>query len=216
MRCRHWMLLLVFLVVGILGCGGSDPENGTPGANDAESGPGGAAAESEPGDAADTSQPAAAVSVFLEALRKGNDKKVLQMYTARARQQAAELNRPFAPKGSDTAQFEVGAVEYLADDGARVRSRWTDLDRNRQPLTDEILWHTDEILWMVRREPEGWRIAGMAATVFEGEPPLLLDFENLSETLRKIRALKEEIDRRTENETSAAQRPEISTDSFRR
>ena len=207
MRCRHWMLLLVFLAVGILGCKGSNPEDGASPAGGAESG--GDGGQSTPGDAADTSQPAAAVSVFLDGVRKGDNEKVLQMYTARARQQAAELKQHFEPRGSDTAQFEVGAVEYLAEDGARVSSRWTDLGQDGQPRTEEILW-------MVRREPEGWRIAGMAATPFAGEPPLLLDFEDLEETLRKIQLLKEEIYRRTQNETSEAQRPEISGDSLRR
>jgi hypothetical protein len=50
--------------------------------------------------------------------------------------------------------------------------------------------------WVLRTGMEGWRIAGMAAVVFDGEPPLLLDFENLEEAMNKIRMLRETIEQR--------------------
>jgi len=74
-----------------------------------------------------------------------------------------------------------------------VLSKWTDMDRSGQPRTDEITW-------MLRREAEGWRVAGMAATVFEGEPPLLLDFEQPEETMRRLDLLSEEVQRRMAKE----------------
>ena len=211
MRYRCWMLSLAFLAVGVWGCGNPDPagETPTPEGGETRSGEDPVAGESGPGDSADTSHPAAAVSFFLDSLRKGDDEAVMAMYTRQAREQATQLNQHFAPKGSDTAQFEVGEVERLAEDGARVHTRWTDLNQDGQP-------HTDEILWMVRREPEGWRIAGMGATVFAGEPPLLLDFEDLKATLRKIELLREEIYRRAQEEQLEARRRENSGDSVRR
>ena len=69
---------------------------------------------------------------------------------------------------------------------------------------------------MVRREPRGWRVAGMAATPFPGEPPVLLDFENLEETIRKVNLLAEEIRRRGEMENREAQQPENPQDPLRR
>lgn len=137
-----------------------------------------------------TGDPVSAVKVFLEAVKTGDDEKVVQLFSEQARQQAGKLNRQFAPVGSDTARYQVFTdVEYLAPDGARVKSTWTDLDSQGQPRTDEITW-------MLRKEDHGWRIAGMATVVFEGEPPLLLDFENMSETLRKIELLSQEMERR--------------------
>jgi len=219
MRCRHWMLLLVFLAVGLVGCQGSTGpgENPAPANAEAQRADGCTQmggelprGESEHADPNDTSKPAAAVSVFLDALRRGDDKKILDMYTVRAREQASQLNEHFAPRGSDTAQFQVGQVEHLPHGVARVASTWTDLDQDGQR-------HTLEFFWRLRREPDGWRVAGMEATPFPGELPLLLDFENLEETIRKVNLLAEEIQRRAEKEvTIQAQQTEIPEDSLRR
>ena len=170
--------IVVLIAVGVCGCGGP-------------SGDAGGSAKQPGADAASASQdgPAAAVREFLEAVRTGNDKKVTAMFTKVAREQAAQMNQQFTPRGSDTARFQIGAVEYVAQDGARVMSQWTDLDAEGKPRTDEITW-------MLRRDVEGWRIAGMATVVFEGEPPLLLDFENLAETLRRVDEVAQEIERR--------------------
>ncbi|MGQ9605956.1 MAG: hypothetical protein ACUVTW_07115 [Thermogutta sp.] len=146
-----------------------------------------------------TGDPISATKVFLEAVRTGDDEKVVAMFTQLARQQAGELNRQFAPVGSDTARYEVSdKVEYLAEDGARVMSTWTDLGADGKPRSDEIMW-------MLRKEPNGWRIAGMAAVIFPGEPPLLLDFENMKETLRKVELLAEELERRQTGHPAAAE-----------
>jgi hypothetical protein len=118
-----------------------------------------------------------------------------------AREKAAGMGIQVAPKGSDTAKFEVGKVQYLAEDGARVQSMWTDLDKENKPRTDEITW-------MVRKEAEGWRVAGMATVVFDGKPPLLLDFENPQETMQKLELLRREMERQAQSETAAAQEPQ--------
>ncbi len=145
-----------------------------------------------------TQDPVSAAKVFLEAVRTGDDEKVVAMFTELARQQAGELNRQFAPVGSDTARYTVSdKVDYLGDEGARIMSTWTDLGADGKPRSDEIMW-------MLRKEPGGWRIAGMAAVIFPGEPPLLLDFENMKETLRKVEMLAEEMERRQSAQQTAA------------
>lgn len=218
MRCKHWTLLLALLAAGLAGCGGSTGSRGDTSSASAEAPHAGPQAQSggqllgpdsKQSVSDDTSEPAAAVSVFLDALRRGNDEKVLDMYTVRAREEAARPGEHFAPRGSDTAQFQVGQVEYLTKEGARVACTWTDLDQDGQP-------HTVDLLWTVRREAPGWRVAGMAAVPFPGEPPVLLDFENLEETKRKLDLLEEEIRRRSEAEPREAQLPENSEDSLRR
>ncbi len=148
-----------------------------------------------PGDTAQSAQPAtlegpaAAVYEFLDAIRTGDDQKATLMLSELARQRWTDKGIPLSPPASDTARFSVGQVEYVGQDGARVAATWTDLDENHQPRTDHALW-------MVRREASGWRIAGVAATVFEGEPPLLLDFENPDEVLRQQQWVEEEFRRR--------------------
>ena len=139
--------------------------------------------------AAGASGPSAAVRRFLEATRTGNDQVATEMLTRLARESIEELGGSVAPPSSDTARFRIGEVEMLAEDGARVPCVWTDLDADNQ----EKSYH---MLWMVRKEPEGWRIAGMATEVFEGEPPLVLNFEKPEEVLRQKELLREEILRR--------------------
>jgi hypothetical protein len=201
-----WIVWSAILAVGVMGCGGSDQAAQAPAAGGGEAKSGGGAGAKT---AADRAGPAAAVFDFLEAVRTGDDQKAAMMLTKIARQKTAELNMEVAPPGSDTAQFKVGQVEYLSEDGARVASTWSDLDANSQRRTDEILW-------MVRREPQGWRIAGVAATVFEGEPPLLLNFEDPEEMLKKQEWVQQEIRRRAQQGNLQAQGAEDSQKSLRR
>lgn len=200
MRYRHWMLPLALLAALAAGCGGSSDEP----ASDSEADASGA------DDAAvQQSDPAQCVTVFLEAVRRGDDEGAAAMFTDTAREKASQMNIEVAPEGSDTARFGVGQVEYVGEEVAKVQSTWTDYDAEGE-------LRTDEMAWMLRREPEGWRVAGMAATVFDGEPPLLLDFENPEETLRKLELLRDEIRRRTEAETYQAAQPANPGDTFRR
>jgi hypothetical protein len=137
--------------------------------------------------------PAAAVAEFLEAVRTGNDEKAAKMLSTAARQKTAALNRNVTPPASDTARFAVGKVDWVGEDGARVACTWTDIDGDGQPKTDEAIW-------VVRREPEGWRIVGVAAMVFPGELPVVLNFEDPEDMLRQQQWIREEIRRRMEKE----------------
>jgi ketosteroid isomerase-like protein len=132
-----------------------------------------------------TADPQKCVAAFLEAIRQGDDERILQLYTTKARAEASSLGEHFAPKGSDTARFEVGKVEYLDANSARVSAIWTDLDENGQPQSDEAIW-------MVRKEEGGWRVAAMAVKVFEGDEYLFLDFEDLNRTKAMIEEFRQE------------------------
>ncbi len=194
--CRkHWMPMLAVLTALSVGC--SEPSGTEQPADDAGAANG---ANSEPG---------AAVYAFLDAVRTGDDQTAQGMLSSQAREKVSHLNRRVTPPASDTARFEVGEVKYVAEGGAQVACTWTDLDAEGQPQTDNATW-------MVRREVEGWRIVGVAYAIFEGEPPLLLDFENLERTLQKQQMAREEIDRRARAATSQAGRPGNPADSVRR
>ena len=127
---------------------------------------------------------------FLEAVRTGDDSTAAEMLTPLARKKTDELDMVVAPPGSDTASFEVGEVELVADDGAHVSSVWTDLDELGDPRSDTIVW-------MLRREFDGWRIAGMATKLFDDELPLFLNFEDPEDMIRKQQMLEEELVRRS-------------------
>ena len=181
-----WIAALAFAVGGC-GDGRNEPAGSTSGQG--AGGPSQWVGHTDSEAVAVLEGPQAAVYEFLEAIRSGDDRKATDMLTTVAREKWGELGRSLNPPASDTARFEIGGVEYLAEDGARVACRWTDLDENGQ-------LQTDDSLWMVRRESAGWRIAGTATVVFEGEPPLLLDYEDPEDTLRQLQMVHEEILRR--------------------
>lgn len=199
MRTSGWRLWTAILLGAIAGCSKTDDSAAT--ANQSSETSDQAASEKAGSDAAEQGGPAEAVAEFLDAVKNGQDAKANGMLTKLALEETAKMNMVVAPPGSDTASFEVGEVELLSEgdeQGAQVASKWTDVG-------DDGLPHTDEIIWMLRKEPEGWRIAGMATTVFENEPPLLLDFENPQDMQRKQQLAEEEMQRRMRAEIGGAE-----------
>lgn len=154
--------------------------------------------------AAPVGTPDQAVRQFLEAVRTGNADATAAMLTDLARKKTAEMDLSVAPAPSPTATFEVGQVEYVteAKDGAHVATKWTDLDGDGQSRSDEILW-------VLRLEPQGWRIAGMATKLFEDELPLILNFEEPEDMLRKKQLAEEEMHRRTAEPPLQAKLPPV-------
>lgn len=196
MRHGCGMVALAVLALVAAGCGKSGESGGV---QNTSGGPPAAGSES----------PATTVGQFLDAIRTGSDEKAMALLTSAARQKATETHRSPTPPASDTARFEVGEVELLGEDGARVACAWTDLDENGKPRTDHAFW-------VCRREAEGWRVAGVAAIVFDGEPPLLLNFEDPAEMEKKQAWLRDEITRRAKQESPPVQAGKNPEDSFRR
>jgi hypothetical protein len=193
---RFWGAALALLAIVAVGCGKSTENSGTP-ANATNAG-----ADSSTG-------PAAIVAEFLEAIRTGDDEKAKPLLSSVARERNADKTSGITPPASDTARFELGEVEYIGQDGARVAATWTDLDENGKPQSDRALW-------ACRREPEGWRVVGLAAFVFEGEAPVIFDFENPKEMAEKQEWLRAEMARRAKPEGIEAQTGKNSQDSFLR
>ena len=200
---RYGTFCLVVLALGMFGCGKSAGTGGpAPEATQATAASNAAAADDGP---------AASIGKFLDAVRTGNDEKATQMLSATARAKLAEsgARRSVTPPASDTAKFEVGKVEYVGEDGARVACTWTDLDENGKPRSDNALW-------VLRHEADGWRVAGVAAEIFKGEPPLLLNFEDPADMAKKQEWLRAEVARRAQAEKSQASKEEKPQESVRR
>ena len=190
--------LLVFLAiislaaVNLTGCCGSscdkpgDKNKAAPAKTDAE---GQKDARGVPSDAAKLSGPAAATYAFLDAARRGDDEKTTAMLTPTARKEIAKLGLNVGPKCSDTAKIYIGEVKSVSDQLAHVASRLTDVGAKGTSKSYEQTW-------ILRHVDEGWRVGGMATVVFEGEPPLLLNFEKPQEMLQKDKMLREEVARR--------------------
>lgn len=198
MRCDRFLAGVLFTLLAV-GCG-------QPQSNDGSRADGGSAAN----DLAQGDGPGSAVHRFLDAVRAGNDEKASAMLSPVARAKTAEYDMVVAPPGSDTASFQVGEVEMIGEEGAHVASMWTDVDEQGQK-------HTDTIIWMVRKLPEGWRIAGMATRVFEDKPAVILNFEEPEDMMAKQQEIEEEMSRRLGGVTETAdQNEKISSEEPRR
>jgi len=219
MRTPQRAVFSVLAVLGLMACGCGKPEGTASGSSSA-----GRAASASPAAAAGTQTageqlkasetaavsakdakkveplepPAAATYEFLEALRTGDDRKAVSLLSSLAREKAASLNRHVTPTASDTARFSIGKVQYVGEDGAQVACTWTDLDEEGKP-------NSDMAVWVLRRESEGWRIAGVASKVFEDRDPVVLNFEDPEDLLRQQQWIRTEMERRMRAELELLQ-----------
>jgi hypothetical protein len=158
----RWCCVASLVLLGVAGCGGSES-------------PAGGGASKAPV----LEGPAGAVHEFLHAVKTGDEKKAADMLTDKARTKTAEMDLEVAPPGSDTASFEVGEVEMLDDNAAYVGSVWSDVDPDGTKRSDQIVW-------VLRKEPEGWRIAGMVTRLLDSK--LILNFEDPEDMIAKQEA----------------------------
>jgi hypothetical protein len=72
---------------------------------------------------------------------------------------------------SPGATYAIGESEVVSEDGeiVHVATTWSETGADGSTSSEDILW-------VVRLDPEGWRVVGMAMLIFTGEPPLLLNF----------------------------------------
>ena len=125
---------------------------------------------------ATTTTPQYIVQSFLTALQLGKDAEISDLLTTRAKQETQKHDLVVRSPGSPNASFEVGGVE-LVSGGAYVTSLW------KEPGQDGLT-HQFDIIWILRQQPEGWRIAGMATRVAANEAPTYLNFEEPEEMIR--------------------------------
>jgi hypothetical protein len=172
-----WTLLLALAALMPIGCGGTDAP---PAANISTEG---SNANAGSANGAKTEAPDAVVSAFLESLRKGNDVLAASLLTDRARQETAKKGLKVQPPGTPDMTYQIGQTEYVSEakDGAHVGSVWS--EKRPTGETDSF-----EVIWVLRLEPQGWRIAGMATPVGDDNQPLFLNFEDPDDLLKKWQA----------------------------
>jgi hypothetical protein len=151
----------------LAGCGGSPDDAST---NQLSS------PSSDAPDATDA--PDQVVTRFYDAMRAGDDSAIASLLTDKARNETAKNGLQILSQGNSSLSYEIGKTEYITEemDGAHVASLWTEPDEHKQPVTTEVIW-------VLRRQTNGWRVAGFAQ-VFDGELPLLFDFEDPEHMLR--------------------------------
>jgi hypothetical protein len=185
------MLLGTFWAVG---CGGNGaPESG------AKSGPAGASAavgepkvvEPSQGGAAavagNVMPPNEVVALFFDSMRRGDEVQTAGLLTTKAREELAKYELVVQPPGSPTATYQVGRVSFLDNDkdSAYVESILNEPTGNGQETKP---W---EIVWAMRLEGEGWKIAGFAFEISEDQPPMVVDFENGADMKAKIEGVQQ-------------------------
>jgi hypothetical protein len=144
--------------------------------------------------------PDAAVLAFLEALRDGDNALAEALLTNKARDETSRQGWTVQPPGTPTAKFRIGDVDFLSSDkcGAHVTSIWSEQDGAGNSVSYEIVW-------ALRQQSDGWRIAGMATQIADSEAPVFLNFEDPNEMMRKWKQAEE----RLADESGAA--PETTT-----
>lgn len=133
----------------------------------------------------------AAVVTFLDAMKRGDEQGARAMLTRVARAKTEELGVSVAPPVADTATYTIRDCEMVSDsnDLAHVATIWSDIDETGGRTTENIVW-------AVRLDPEGWRVVGMAMRIFEDLPPLLLNFEDPDDMIAKQEMVAAELTRR--------------------
>ncbi|MFM7108461.1 MAG: hypothetical protein ACKOZU_07675 [Planctomycetaceae bacterium] len=148
-------------------------------------------------DPAKTTPAKATVVAFLDSVKRGDDAAARTMLTKVARTKTDELGMSVAPPVADTATYAVKECELIGDSGdiVHVATTWTDVAPDGSKSTEDVIW-------VVRLDPEGWRVAGMAMRVFDDMPPLLLDFEDPEDMVAKQEMVAAELERRARAEAA--------------
>lgn len=135
----------------------------------------------------------AAVATFLDAVKRGDDAAARGMLTKVAAAKTQEMGISVAPPVPATATYSIRECEIVADseDLMHVATTWTDTDSDGFTTTDNVVW-------VVRLDPEGWRVVGMAMRVFDDMPPLLLNFEDPADMVAKQELVAAELQKRVQ------------------
>ena len=147
------------------------------------------------------------VATFLEAIKRGDDAGARAMLTKVARVKTEELGISVAPPVTSSATYSIREVEHIAgaEDLVHVGTTWTDTDSDGFTTTENVVW-------AVRLDPEGWRVAGMATRIFDDLPPLLLNFEDPEDMIAKQEMVAVELQKRAQQAAaSQAKQPEART-----
>lgn len=185
MRRISWTIAIL-----LAGCGGS-PDDASPQPSSAPSEAPAVDLVGNPGSpaplTAGTNTPARVVARFYDALRDGDDKALASLLSDKARSETAKNGlEVLSQEDSSSLSYEIGETEYVTEemDGAHVASLWIEPDEHGQRVTTKVIW-------VLRKQTRGWRIAGFAQ-VFRDELPVLFDLESAEDTMRAKEYVDEE------------------------
>lgn len=134
------------------------------------------------------SSPEEVVTEFLNAMKTGNDGVAAGLLTATAREETGKHQLAVQPPGSPTAEYEIGKGELAEDDPkvAQVGCVWTEKDAQGAD-------HSEQVVWVLRKHEEGWRVFGMATQMPTREEPVFFNFEDPAEMTALMETISQEM-----------------------
>ncbi len=146
--------------------------------------------------------PDKAVIQFLQAAKAGDQHRLATLMTEKAREVTEKHNVNFELETYRDASFDVGEYEYLTPDkdSAHVACKWTDRDAEGEAFTHDVIW-------VLRKEDEGWRVAGMITRPFPDEQPVAFDYEDFRALMEAKTSVDREMERRRGLEEKSATSP---------
>ena len=174
---QHW--LAVVALVSYAGCSKPSAEP-TAAKNAANTAP--VAVQSAPlitGAMVQTLTPASeVVTLFLDSLKKGNAAQTRSLLTTIVQEEIDRRGLTIDPLGSEESSFRIGRTQFSDKDAdaAYVEAEWIEPAEGGQTLSTEVVF-------TVHLENQAWRISGMAIDTGANSDPVLVDFENMADTL---------------------------------
>lgn len=130
---------------------------------------------------APSATPQEVVHAFLDASRGGREELATELLSSKAREATSSQGLALDPPGSSSMVYRLGDVEFPTEDkqAAYVISVWQ--EEGEAGAAERF-----EVTWILRRQQEGWRIAGMASRAEQEAEPVLINFEDVAD-LHKIK-----------------------------
>ncbi len=170
MRRIHGWMALSLISGACVGCGGKEADTTAAG----RSGRPVATSSS-------TVPPTEVVEMFSDSIRRGDRDMAMKLITSAGRTEIQRSGMSLDPPGSAESSYKIGDVRYFDEDrdAAYVASMWIEPVAPGQPPVET------EVVWAVQLEKEGWRISGLAIDQGKDQPPFLVDFENLEQSMKE-------------------------------
>jgi hypothetical protein len=184
--CSLIRVIPLALVVGLLGCGQGEPEV-TSTKSDADNLP-----------AVASATPQEAIQELMTAYKTGDDAKASALLTEKSRQETDRTGKSVSPPGSPNMQFKVGEVNH--PDGAKDQAHVACYISEVGPDGEKF---ESDVVWFLRKEPKGWRVAGIAMKPFPDLEAVLYNFEDQDDMDRKFELVNAEAERREVEQAKA-------------
>ena len=113
---------------------------------------------------------AASAETFMRAILSGDKASAAKLLTSRAASRYAADPSVLTSMGMQVAQVNVGEVRLLDEDEAAVQCL----------VTEAGATEAQELCCLLKREPAGWRVCGLACDAGDGEPAVI-SFEGSTE-----------------------------------